>query len=133
MSTMTESVLQALRELPPEELEQIAVQARETAKAQREAFWPAAKEAIENLAAAGGVTPAQLFQKCFPPAPREAKYISPDGTKKWSGAGKKPKWLAELQEQTGLSIDHFEVGKPPVDLPAPTPSDAGDTPRSVES
>lgn len=115
MSTMTETVLQALHELSPEELEQIAIQARETAKTQREAFWPAAKEAIENLAKAGGVTHGQLYLKCFPPAPRPAKYISPDGTKTWSGAGKRPKWLADLQEKTGYSIDHFEVRKPEVE------------------
>lgn len=133
MSTMTESVLQALQELSTEELEQIAVQAREVAKAQRDAFWPSAKEAIENLAAAGGVSPAQLFLKCFPPAPREAKYVHPtDETKKWSGAGKKPGWLAKLQEQTGLSIDHFEVGKPPVTLPAPAPVDI-DTQEQAEA
>lgn len=109
MSTMTETVLQALHELSAEELEQIAVQARETAKAKQVAFWPAAKEKIEALAAEGGVTPAQLYLRCFPPQPRPAKYISPDGTKAWSGAGKKPKWLADLQAASGLSLDHYAV------------------------
>lgn len=109
MSTMAESVLQALGSLTTGELAEVARQAQQA----QQAFWPKAKETIDKLAAEASVNPAELFVRLYPPVPAPAKYVHPeDPTKTWSGRGKKPKWLEEHQAASGKSLDSYLIAPP---------------------
>lgn len=113
MSTMAESVLQALGSLTTGELAEVARQAQQAVAEQRQAFWPNAKETIDKLATEAGVTPAELFVRLYPPVPAPAKFVHPEDPKKtWSGRGKKPKWMEEHQAASGKSLDSYLIAPP---------------------
>ena len=93
--------------------------------AERDAFIAKVREE----AAAIGLVPEQLFAPA-PPAPQRAaasatrkrgtgtvpaQFRSPDGQSEWSGRGKSPKWLAEL-EGRGRSRDEFRIKENQPDL-----------------
>jgi DNA-binding protein H-NS len=95
--------------------------------AEREAFIARVREE----AAAIGLVAEQLFLPPPPPAaaPRKApapvrkrgrgivaaQFRSPDGQSEWSGRGKSPKWLVELESQ-GRSRDEFRIAAGQPDL-----------------
>jgi DNA-binding protein H-NS len=68
---------------------------------------PAPAPAQSKKAARGGM------RKAHSPAPD--KYRSPDGQHAWSGRGKTPAWLAEL-EASGRKREEFRIPDPQSDL-----------------
>ena len=112
MSAMAESVAQAMESLPPAELAELARHAQKIIEDRKAAFWPEAKAAVDKLCEASGVTPTQLFARLYPPAPIPPKYAHPNNPAlTWSGRGKAPKWLTDLQAQ-GSPLEAFLVAPP---------------------
>ena len=38
-----------------------------------------------------------------------AKYRNPNGTEMWSGRGRPPRWVVDIMEASGLTIDEFKA------------------------
>ena len=125
MSPMAESVTQAMESLHPNELAEIESRARQLIEVRKAAFWPEAKAAVDKLVEIAGVTPGQLFARLYPPAPIPPKYAHPNNPAlTWSGRGKAPKWLTDLQAQGGpleafLVAPPEAVGATPEGVPGP--------------
>jgi DNA-binding protein H-NS len=75
---------------------------------------------VREEAAALGLVPEQLFLPVLSPSRKfsrkrkdgaiPVKFRGPNG-QEWSGRGKSPKWLSELERQ-GRTRDEFRIGEP---------------------
>lgn len=111
MSEMANTVLNALGNLTPGELLEIATEARALAAGKEEQRWYDAKQEIVGQAASFGLTPRELFDRLFPEAPQPPKYFDPASGKSWSGRGMVPKWLKDLCVGD-VTLDSFLAVKP---------------------
>jgi DNA-binding protein H-NS len=117
-----DDIISMLEGLDATALGKVAAAAQELrstkAQAEREAFITRVREE----AAAIGLVPEQLFaptatRKASPSTAKKRgrgvvapQFRSPDGTSEWTGRGKSPKWLAELEQQ-GHTRDEFRIGE----------------------
>jgi DNA-binding protein H-NS len=127
----TEDIIQQLASLDAIQLGQIIAAAEEQRAAKLDEARKALIARVRAEASALGLDPADLFARSAPaPAPakktprtgmRKArspvpdKYRSPDGQHTWSGRGKPPAWLVEL-EASGRKREEFRIPDPQSDL-----------------
>jgi DNA-binding protein H-NS len=129
--TSVDDIIGMLADLDAAALGKVVAVAQELratkAQIEREAFIARVREE----AAAIGLVPEQLFTttpaRKAPGAPKKGgsggvvvpQFCSPDGMSKWSGRGKSPRWLIELEKQ-GHTREEFRIKHHQADLVAST-------------
>lgn len=103
------TVMNAMERLPLSEVRQVIIAAQDVVQARAEQEWSRARTEIEDMAEGLGVSPQELFRRCFPPTKLPVRFRNPENeAQTWSGAGPQPKWLREAIA-AGAPIEHFAV------------------------
>ena len=125
-ATKLDAIIADLDELDAAELGKLIAECQKRYEVKREEALKGFVARVREEAAVYQVDLADLFRAPVAPmrpASRSrgrgvvaAKFVSPDGSSKWSGRGRTPAWLAQLEEQ-GRKREDFLVERPAAELP----------------